>query len=35
MYDGWVTVINSSPYARFFDARNGSEEMAAELARVS
>ena len=35
MYDGWVIVINSSPYARFFDARNGSAEMAAALARVS
>jgi hypothetical protein len=33
MYDGWVTVINSASYARFFDARNGSSEMAAAIAR--
>jgi hypothetical protein len=35
MYDGWVTVINSSPYARFFDARNGSAAMAEAMARSS
>jgi len=34
MYAGWVFVINSSPYARFFDARNDSAEMASAMTRT-
>jgi hypothetical protein len=35
MYNGWITVINSSPYAQFFDSRNRSAEMAAAMARAT
>jgi hypothetical protein len=35
MYNGWITVINSSPYALFFDKRNRSAEMAAAMSHSS
>lgn len=32
MYEGWVTVIDSEPYAKFFDARNGGRLLVDALA---